>query len=803
MAGADVTEAFAKAFRDFVTDGVPSSGENRPDKAEVREAGRLTGEELERIEDLALSGARSPVTVRVIAASNVAIANGLENGDTVDGVVMATGDVVLLTAQTTASQNGAYVVVASGAASRDPRYDSGNELVGAQFAASAGTNTGWIYAVRGNPVIGTDPISITRAYPTATIGAGSVANANLASMAAGTIKARLPGTSGPPTDETIATIGGLIGNILGLALWEVVTDSPYYSDRAYVLDQDGAKRTVWARRISDGSIVWFSELDAGVTEVIQARGQHAKLNDRLSAMGEWVSVANSEFFLAYWYLTDSDGTRRITKAIRRSDGFIVDFGQAPAAEGTGSSVAPVEAAPFDFTARNWPLVHSASTPLSSIFLPRVPASVYSWWESNPTETREFFYFSSVSNGQAATGMPKMRQLSQIRKIPASTLVETVRVGWDADIFGVATFDDDHDNPGQAVDPRWWAKYPLAVISGGHNETVSRTILQLSASGDARGLSTDKTAISDDGEVTYSVGYRKADEPNLLYIFRRIATNGIYSLLIFNDLTGKIVGSYRISGAGGQLYNVVRPCLDGSGLWFVWYPNPKSTQTDTYNFCSVMKLTWDLKWLAADGSLIADIRSGFTSSTFNPVNSGTLVVPTAVGDRMRLYDVREFVSGVLSIAWSWWTGEDDVGTMATNYIMRYNTATPTIRTPIKVGPDGGGGKGINDGGNYSYFGGTCFVKDNVLLSCEWAKASNPTNTEVNTYDISTSTPTLKANLETFADKGFRPQASTLFTWSQINQRILTSIGGLAVYNRGGYSGFTTQSCDIQPLLTATL
>lgn len=178
MAG--IFDAFKTAWREYVVDGVPSSGKQNPHKPDIWPIGELLDTQIDEVRTIALAGARSPVTVRVIATANVAISNGLENGDTVDGVVLATGDVVVLAGQTDPIQNGAYVVVASGAASRDPRYDSGNELVGAQFAAAAGSNTGWVYAVRGNPVIGTGPISITRAYETAAQPDGSVTPPKLA-----------------------------------------------------------------------------------------------------------------------------------------------------------------------------------------------------------------------------------------------------------------------------------------------------------------------------------------------------------------------------------------------------------------------------------------------------------------------------------------------------------------------------------------------------------------------------------------------------------------------------------------------
>ena len=51
--------------------------------------------------------------VRAATTANIAIATALNNGDTLDGVTLATGDRVLVKNQSTASQNGIYVVGAA------------------------------------------------------------------------------------------------------------------------------------------------------------------------------------------------------------------------------------------------------------------------------------------------------------------------------------------------------------------------------------------------------------------------------------------------------------------------------------------------------------------------------------------------------------------------------------------------------------------------------------------------------------------------------------------------------------------
>lgn len=67
-------------------------------------------------------------SVRAASTANVTIASALINGLSMDGVSLVTGDRVLLKDQSTASQNGIYVVVASGAASRSTDADSSAEV---------------------------------------------------------------------------------------------------------------------------------------------------------------------------------------------------------------------------------------------------------------------------------------------------------------------------------------------------------------------------------------------------------------------------------------------------------------------------------------------------------------------------------------------------------------------------------------------------------------------------------------------------------------------------------------------------
>jgi hypothetical protein len=89
--------------------------------------------------DQAVAGLRTRTIAECATTANVNLTNGLEAGDTIDGVTLVAGDRVLVKDQSTASENGLYLAVSSGAASRDPEHDSIAELSGGMVVVNQGT----------------------------------------------------------------------------------------------------------------------------------------------------------------------------------------------------------------------------------------------------------------------------------------------------------------------------------------------------------------------------------------------------------------------------------------------------------------------------------------------------------------------------------------------------------------------------------------------------------------------------------------------------------------------------------------
>jgi hypothetical protein len=108
--------------------------------------------------------------------ANITLATDVENGDTLDGITLATGNRILIKNQTTQSENGIYVVAASGAPSRATDFDAPAEIDGGDFVfVTGGTvndNTGWVQTnIVGT--VGTDAIAFTQFSGAGTYSAGT------------------------------------------------------------------------------------------------------------------------------------------------------------------------------------------------------------------------------------------------------------------------------------------------------------------------------------------------------------------------------------------------------------------------------------------------------------------------------------------------------------------------------------------------------------------------------------------------------------------------------------------------------
>ena len=155
--------------------------------------------------DAVSEGLHVHAAARVYVAGNIDLSTALEAGDTIDGITLVAGDRVLVNGQSTQSQNGIYVVQASGAAVRATDFDTPTEVKSGDFIfVSAGTNyanTGWVQTLS-PATIGTDPISFTQFS-----GAGTYLAGDGLSLAGSTFSVDVTPTSG---NASLTNTGGAV-----------------------------------------------------------------------------------------------------------------------------------------------------------------------------------------------------------------------------------------------------------------------------------------------------------------------------------------------------------------------------------------------------------------------------------------------------------------------------------------------------------------------------------------------------------------------------------------------------------------
>ncbi len=118
--------------------------------------------------------------IRAVSTSNITISTALNNGDSIDGVTLVTNDLVLVTGQSTAADNGVYVVGASPA--RDSSFDTYDEHPGAYFSVMEGTanaDTLWRCTSNKGGTIGSTALVFSQ-FTAGGSGGGDVTNLGLA-----------------------------------------------------------------------------------------------------------------------------------------------------------------------------------------------------------------------------------------------------------------------------------------------------------------------------------------------------------------------------------------------------------------------------------------------------------------------------------------------------------------------------------------------------------------------------------------------------------------------------------------------
>jgi len=131
--------------------------------------------------DNLVAGLKTRIITRVATTTNIDLTADLQNGDTIDGITLVTGNKVLVKNQSDASENGIYDVVASGTATRNTDYDTIAELAGQIVVVQEGTTNGdtiYLCTTDTDATLGSSNITFTIIEPANTGTVTSVAVAD-------------------------------------------------------------------------------------------------------------------------------------------------------------------------------------------------------------------------------------------------------------------------------------------------------------------------------------------------------------------------------------------------------------------------------------------------------------------------------------------------------------------------------------------------------------------------------------------------------------------------------------------------
>lgn len=141
----------------------------------------------------ALSNGLDPkASVRVATTANATIASDFENGDTIDGVTLATGDRILIKDQSDGSANGIFTINASGPPTRATDADVSAEVTAGMFVfveeGTANADSGWLLSTNNPITLGTTALVFVQfsAAGQITAGAGLTKTGNTLDVGAGT-----------------------------------------------------------------------------------------------------------------------------------------------------------------------------------------------------------------------------------------------------------------------------------------------------------------------------------------------------------------------------------------------------------------------------------------------------------------------------------------------------------------------------------------------------------------------------------------------------------------------------------------
>lgn len=230
--------------------------------------------------DSATEGLHIHESVVAATTTNVNLANALENGDTLDGVTLATTNRILVKNQTNKAENGIYVVQASGQPTRATDFDTAQEVDSGDFVYVYSGNqagTGWVQTNR-PATIGTDEINFTQFSGAGTFLAGNGLSLNGTTFSIDTAITADLSTAQTLTNKTISGSANTLSNIANSSL----TNSAITINGTSV--SLGGTRTLGSDDISEGSTNKYFTDERAQDAVGNSLGTGLSYNDTTGAI---------------------------------------------------------------------------------------------------------------------------------------------------------------------------------------------------------------------------------------------------------------------------------------------------------------------------------------------------------------------------------------------------------------------------------------------------------------------------------------------------------------------------------------
>jgi len=257
--------------------------------------------------DSVAAGLDPKESVRVATTAAGTLATSFANGETVDGITLATGDRILIKTQADGSENGIYTVNASGAPTRATDFDSTTEVTAGAFTfieeGTTNASTGFVLSTTGSITVGTTAMTFTQFSSSAVITAGTGLTKSGSELAVNAAQTQ------------ITSVGTLSGLTVGGNL--TVSDGAYDLD---VASHDGSNGLKLGGTLVTATAAELNYMD-GVTSAVQTQ-LDAKGTGTVSALSDLSITATT----AELNILDGSATTQATVTLADGDGVVISDG---------------------------------------------------------------------------------------------------------------------------------------------------------------------------------------------------------------------------------------------------------------------------------------------------------------------------------------------------------------------------------------------------------------------------------------------------------------------------------------------